>query len=81
MKTEKIFSKKKSLLGFYLVHSTLTKINDKLPDNMFMQVHRSFIINTKQIIDILDNTVLVQKEIVPISHWKRSILIKRLDFL
>ena len=46
-----------------------------------MQVHRSFIINTKHIIDILDNTVLVQKEIVPISNWKRSILIKLLDLL
>ena len=65
----------------YVVHSTLIKINDKLPDNMFMQVHRSFIINTKHIIDILDNTVLVQKEIVPISNWKRSILIKLLDLL
>ena len=65
----------------YVVHSTLRKINDKLPDNMFMQVHRSFIINTKHTIDILDNTVLVHKEIVPISRSKRSILIKRLDFL
>ena len=65
----------------YVVHSTLRKINDKLPDNMFMQVHRSFIINTMQIIDILDNTVIVQKEIVPISNWKKSILIKRLDLL
>ena len=65
----------------YVVHSTLRKINNKLPDNMFIQVHRSFIINIKQIIDIQDNTVLVHKEIVPISRSKRSILIKRLDFL
>ena len=65
----------------YVVHSTLRKINDKLPDNMFMQVHRSFIINTKHTIDILDNTVLVHKEIVPISRSKRSILIKLLDLL
>ena len=65
----------------YVVHSTLRKINNKLPDNMFIQVHRSFIININQIIDIQDNTVLVHKEIVPISRSKRSILIKRLDFL
>jgi two-component system response regulator LytT len=65
----------------YVVHSTLIKINDKLPDNMFIQVHRSYIINTKQIIDIQDNTVLVQKELVPISRSKKSILIQRLDLL
>ena len=29
----------------YLVHSTLKKIEDKLPSNMFFRVHRSFIIN------------------------------------
>jgi DNA-binding LytR/AlgR family response regulator len=48
---------------------------------MFIQVHRSYIINTKQIIDIQDNTVLVQKELVPISRSKKSILIQRLDLL
>jgi len=41
----------------YLVHSTLKKIEDKLPEDLFLKVHRSFIINIKKIIDIEDNSV------------------------
>lgn len=32
----------------YVVHSTLKKIEDKLPEDLFLKVHRSFIINTKK---------------------------------
>ncbi|MBT8260756.1 MAG: LytTR family DNA-binding domain-containing protein, partial [Bacteroidia bacterium] len=36
----------------YTVHSTLKKIEDKLPDSIFLKVHRSYIINFNKIIDI-----------------------------
>ena len=36
----------------YTVHSTLKKIEDKLPDSLFLKIHRSFIINVDKIIDI-----------------------------
>ena len=32
----------------YIVHSTLKKIEEKLPSELFLKVHRSFIINTKK---------------------------------
>lgn len=32
----------------YTVHSTLKKIEDKLPDDLFLKVHRSYIINIKK---------------------------------
>ena len=65
----------------YLVHSTLKKIQDKLPSNMFFKVHRSFIINFSEIIDIEDNTVLVKQNIVPVSRSNKSELIKKLNLL
>jgi two-component system response regulator LytT len=37
----------------YLVHSTMKKIEEKLPRSLFLKIHRSFIINIKKIIDIL----------------------------
>jgi two-component system response regulator LytT len=55
----------KTSIKSYLVHSTLKKIEDKLPSNMFFRVHRSFVINFSEI-DIEDNTVLVKQDIVPI---------------
>jgi two-component system response regulator LytT len=65
----------------YLVHSTLKKIEEKLPDSLFLKVHRSYIINVKKIIDIEDNSVLIKKDVVPVSRSKRAELMKRLDLL
>jgi len=65
----------------YIVHSTLKKIEEKLPDSLFIKVHRSYIINVKKIIDIEDNSVLIKKDIVPVSRSKKSELMKRLDLL
>ncbi|MEC4003993.1 LytTR family DNA-binding domain-containing protein [Flavobacterium sp. SUN052] len=65
----------------YTVHSTLKKIEDKLPTDLFLKVHRSFIINTKKIIDIEDNSVLIAKEVIPVSRANRPELMKRLNLL
>lgn len=65
----------------YIVHSTLKKIEDKLPSNSFFKVHRSFIINIKEIIDIEDNTVLIRKDVVPVSRANKSELMKKLNLL
>lgn len=65
----------------YIVHSTLKKIEDKLPSDFFFKVHRSFIINIKEIIDIEDNTVLIKKDVVPVSRSNKSELMKKLNLL
>jgi len=65
----------------YIVHSTLKKIEEKLPDTLFLKVHRTYIINTKKIIDIEDNSVLIGKDVIPVSRANRPELIKRLNML
>jgi DNA-binding LytR/AlgR family response regulator len=65
----------------YIVHSSLKKIHEKLPADLFLKVHRSFIINVKKIVGIEDNTVLINKEIIPISRSSRSELMNRLNLL
>ncbi|CAN1548618.1 LytT Response regulator of the LytR/AlgR family [Flavobacteriaceae bacterium] len=65
----------------YTVHSTLKKIEDKLPQDIFLKVHRSFIINTTKIIDIEDNSILIGKDVIPISRTKKAELIQRLNLL
>ncbi|WP_299048267.1 LytTR family DNA-binding domain-containing protein [uncultured Polaribacter sp.] len=65
----------------YTVHSTLKKIEEKLPDALFLKVHRSYIINLKKIIDIEDNSVLIKRDVIPVSRSKRPELMKRLDLL
>ncbi|QXP77508.1 MULTISPECIES: LytR/AlgR family response regulator transcription factor [Winogradskyella] len=65
----------------YTVHSTLKKIADKLPDDLFLKVHRSYIINIDKIIDIEDNSVLIKKDVIPVSRSNRPELMKRLNLL
>jgi len=65
----------------YTVHSTLKKIEEKLPDSLFLKVHRSYIINIKRIIDIEDNSVLIERDVVPISRSNRPELMRRLNLL
>ena len=65
----------------YVVHSTLKKIEEKLPKSLFLKVHRSYIINVKKIIDIEDNSVLIKKDVIPVSRSNRPELMKRLDLL
>lgn len=65
----------------FIVHSTLKKVQDKLPEELFMKIHRSFIINFSKIVDIEDNTVLIEKSVIPISRANKSELLKRLNLL
>jgi two-component system response regulator LytT len=65
----------------YTVHSTLKKIEDKLPYELFLKVHRSFIINTTKIVDIEDNSVLIGNNVIPVSRSNRPELMKRLNLL
>jgi DNA-binding LytR/AlgR family response regulator len=65
----------------YIVHSSLKKINNKLPSSLFLRVHRSYIININKIIGIEDNTVLIKKEVIPISRSNRTELMNRINLL
>ncbi|WP_248722637.1 LytTR family DNA-binding domain-containing protein [Seonamhaeicola sp. ML3] len=65
----------------YRVHSSLKKIEEKLPTDLFLKVHRSYIINLKKIIDIEDNSVLIKKDVIPVSRSNRPELMKRLNLL
>ncbi|MDA9090008.1 LytTR family transcriptional regulator, partial [Maribacter arcticus] len=65
----------------YLVHTTLKKILDKLPKRIFLQIHRSHIINFTKIIDIEDNSVLIAAKVLPVSRSNRPELMRRLNLL
>ncbi len=65
----------------YRVHTTLSKIKTKLPAEFFFQVHRSYIINLSKIIDIQDNTILIQKFVIPISRSRRAELMNKLNLI
>ncbi|WP_034889945.1 LytR/AlgR family response regulator transcription factor [Gillisia sp. Hel_I_29] len=71
----------KTVNQMHLTYSSLKKIEAKLPASSFIRVHRSFIINYKEIIDIQDNSVLINNKLIPISRRYKTQLIKRINLL
>ncbi len=65
----------------FITRSSMKKIENKLPDNLFMRVHRSYIVNLKRIVDIEEFSILINQEVIPISRNAKSELLKKLNFL
>ncbi|WP_448520716.1 LytR/AlgR family response regulator transcription factor [Rhodoflexus sp.] len=52
----------------YVVDTTLKSIEDKLPDERFIRVHRSYIVNISRIESIEDNQIIIKGKEIPISR-------------
>ena len=64
---------------FHVVHSTLKAIEEKLPDNKFVRVHRSYIVALNKIDYIQDGVIYISKTTIPIADTYRSVLNKKLN--
>jgi DNA-binding LytR/AlgR family response regulator len=51
----------------YTVRTTMKKMVERLPDDSFQRVHRSYIVRLHNIKDIEDSTILVGGKIIPIG--------------
>ena len=65
----------------HIIHSTLSKMNDKLKGRTFLKVHRSYIINLEKINSIEDTHVMIQKKIIPVSKAHRKLLMEKVNLL
>lgn len=66
---------------FHVVHSTLKAIEEKLPENKFVRVHRSYIVALSKIDYIQDGVIYIGKTTIPIADTYRTILNKKLNLL
>ena len=73
----KIYTDKK----MHLVYTTLRAVEDKLPTNEFMRVHRSYIIRLDKIVNIDQGSLLIKDKIVPVSNTYKTKLMERLHTL
>lgn len=71
----KIYAKNKECL----LVMTLKEINDKLPPEHFLRIHRSFIINLSHVDEIAGTHVVIGKKAIPLSKTMRSELMNRLQ--
>ena len=65
----------------YIIHGSLKSIESKINNTRFLKVHRSFVINLDKIVDIEDNSIVIAKNLIPISRAHKPILMKSLNIL
>ncbi|MCC6726179.1 MAG: response regulator transcription factor [Saprospiraceae bacterium] len=65
----------------HIIHGTLRGIDERLNDPRFLKVHRSYIVNLDRIVDIEENTLVIEKTVIPISRAHKPILMNRLRIL
>lgn len=70
-----VFTKDKN----YLLVNTLKNMEEKLPTQSFQRVHRSYIVNLKEINEFNHNNITVGNKILPLSKELRPELLARLQ--
>ncbi|MGJ8550161.1 LytR/AlgR family response regulator transcription factor [Winogradskyella wichelsiae] len=55
------------------------EIQSKLPENIFIRVHRSYIINVNKITSVQKNRVIIKNERIPIGESYKSMVYSRLN--
>jgi two-component system, LytTR family, response regulator LytT len=71
----------KTTKGSYVIHATMKAMELKLGHPSFVKVHRSFIINISKIAYIEDNSIVIDKKLIPISRAHKADLLEKLNVL
>ena len=56
----------------YLVLSTMKGFMEKLPENQFLRIHKSFIINLNKVVNYTSSTVNIDGDDLPISRNRKK---------
>ena len=65
----------------HTIYSTMKALENKINNDNFIRVHRSYIINLSKVTDIEDNNLLVNKKIIPIGASYKNELMKKLNII
>ncbi len=71
----RIFSSDKE----YLLVTTLKELDEKLPSQHFLRIHRSFIINIAHIKEIATTNIVVGTKAIPVTKTVKEELLKRIQ--
>ena len=69
----------------FTIHFTMKAIENQLPSNQFKRVHRSFIVNIREMFSIEDNSVVIKmtegKKLIPIGKSFKDKLLKDINLM
>ena len=66
---------------YYVIHTTLKMLEEKLSSKAFIRVHRSYIVAIEKIDYIEDNVLYLNAVSVPLSEFYKARVLKQLNFL
>lgn len=68
--------------GFkYIVHYTMKGIQDQLPTDLFVRVHRSYIVNLDKIHAIDNQEIIIKDKRIPIGGSNKEMFFSRLNLI
>ena len=65
----------------YVVHLTMKSVEESLPQDRFLRVHRSYIVALEKIDNMVQNSLQIEKHIIPVSETYKSKLTKQMNTL
>lgn len=65
----------------HVAHTTMKDMEQRLPRERFMRVHRSFIVQLAAIKAIEETLIVIGKKLIPIGETYRSTLLKQLNLV
>ncbi len=65
----------------HIVHFTMKGIVSRLPEDLFVRTHRSYIVNLDKIESLEDNSLVIEKKFIPIGASYKEALLDQLNFL
>jgi len=65
----------------YLLSIPMGKLADQLPSADFLRVHRSYLVNLRQIDMVADDHLVVGRKAIPVSKEQRSELLRRVNLV
>ena len=70
----KDYTKIKTVSGQYLVLTTLSGILNKLPAELFVRIHRSYVVNCEKVDVVRKDSLSIRSQILPIGKLYRNAL-------
>ncbi len=67
----------------YLIRSSMKELTDRLPIDVFVKCHRSYLVNMVKIksVDLVNDLVILKEMHVPLSRREKDNLLEKLNFL
>ncbi len=65
----------------HIIQIGLKALNEKLNHPRLLKVHRSFIVNLDHVVDIKDNSIVIQSKVIPISRAHKSLVLNAINVI